>query len=129
MQSSVELRPSSWPCSERDARPTVAQVPPRTFAARSLLGLLKAYKLLLSPLFSGSCRFHPSCADYSAEAIRTHGATRGVVLTLTRLSKCHPFGRHGFDPVPARPAYDYDDAGRAQCLANRLNAGPRDQVL
>jgi putative membrane protein insertion efficiency factor len=80
----------------------VAQVPPRTFAARSLLGLLKAYKLLLSPLFTGSCRFQPSCADYSAEAIRTHGAIRGVALTLFRLSKCHPFGRHGYDPVPQK---------------------------
>lgn len=126
MQTSIELRPSSSPCSERDARPTVAQVPPRTLAARSLLGLLRVYKLLLSPLFAGSCRFQPSCADYAADAIRMHGASRGAGLTLLRLSKCHPLGRHGFDPVPARPAYD---AGRAQCLANRLDAGSRDQVL
>jgi putative membrane protein insertion efficiency factor len=81
----------------------VAQVPPRTFAARSLLGLLRAYKLLFSPLFAGSCRFHPSCADYSAEAIRTHGALRGTVLTIIRLSKCRPFGGHGYDPVPPPP--------------------------
>ena len=78
----------------------MVQVPPRTLAARSLLGLLRVYKLLLSPLFAGSCRFHPSCADYSAEAIRTHGAGKGVVLTFVRLSKCRPLGRHGFDPVP-----------------------------
>ena len=133
MQSSVELRPSSWPCSERDARPTVVQVPPPTLAARSVLGLLKAYKLLLSPLFAGSCRFHPSCADYSAEAVRTHGAVRGVALTLVRLSKCRPLGRHGFDPVPqARPArYLANRRGAGsqhartspQYLANRLDAG------
>ena len=138
MQSSVELRPSSWPCSERDARPIVAQVPPRTFAARSLIGLLKAYKLLLSPLFAGSCRFHPSCADYSAEAIRMHGAIRGTAMTLVRLSRCRPFGRHGFDPVPAAPravsgepawCRSATSAGRAQYLANRLDAGSRHQVL
>ena len=133
MQTSVELRPSSWPCSERDARPTVVQVPPRTLAARSLLGLLKVYKLLLSPLFAGSCRFHPSCADYSAEAIRTHGAITGLALTLSRLSECRPLGRHGFDPVPqARPAHDLANRRGAgsqhvwtspQYLANRLDAG------
>ena len=122
MQTSVELRPSSWPCSERDDRPTVVQAPPRTLAARSLLGLLKVYKLLFSPLFAGSCRFHPSCADYSAEAIWTHGAVRGVALTLVRLSKCRPLGRHGFDPVPA-PA-----RSAPQYLANRLDAGSREQV-
>ncbi len=113
MQTSVELRPNSWLFSERDARPTVAQVPPRTLAARSLLALLKGYKLLISPLFTGSCRFHPSCADYSAEAIRAHGAIEGTKLTLIRLSKCRPLGRHGFDPVP-------------QSLANRLDAGSRE---
>ena len=100
----------------------MAQVPPRTLAARSLLGLLKVYKLLLSPLFAGSCRFHPSCADYSADAIRTHGAIRGMALTLVRLSKCRPFGEHGFDPVPARLAYDAGSAVSGE-PAQRRSAG------
>jgi len=64
------------------------------------LGLLRAYKLLISPLFAGSCRYYPSCADYMAEAIRLHGAVKGVWLGTRRLARCHPFGRHGFDPVP-----------------------------
>jgi putative membrane protein insertion efficiency factor len=73
---------------------------PVTATAQALLGLLNAYKLLLSPLVGGYCRFVPSCSDYSAEAIRAHGASRGLRLTLHRLSKCRPNGAHGFDPVP-----------------------------
>jgi putative membrane protein insertion efficiency factor len=71
-------------------------------AAAVVLGLLRAYKILLSPLFTGSCRFQPSCADYMAEAVRRHGAARGVWLGARRLARCHPFGGHGLDPVPHR---------------------------
>ena len=69
-------------------------------AAVAALALLRVYKLLLSPLFAGSCRYYPSCADYMAEAIRMHGAMKGVWLGTRRLSRCHPLGSHGFDPVP-----------------------------
>lgn len=62
--------------------------------------LLKGYKLLISPLFTGCCRFHPSCADYMKQAVELHGAARGVWLGLRRLARCHPLGSHGFDPVP-----------------------------
>jgi uncharacterized protein len=72
-------------------------------AANVVLALLSAYKLLLSPLFTGCCRFQPSCADYMAGAVRIHGAARGVGLGLKRLARCHPFGGHGFDPVPSFP--------------------------
>jgi putative membrane protein insertion efficiency factor len=48
----------------------------------------------------GCCRFIPSCADYTSEAIATHGAIRGTWLGLARLSRCHPLGGHGLDPVP-----------------------------
>jgi putative membrane protein insertion efficiency factor len=65
-----------------------------------VLALLRAYKVLFSPLFTGSCRFQPSCADYMAEAVRRHGAARGVWLGTRRLARCHPFGGHGLDPVP-----------------------------
>jgi putative membrane protein insertion efficiency factor len=67
------------------------------------LFLLRAYKLLLSPLFAGSCRFVPSCADYARDAILRHGAATGVWLALGRLGRCHPFCKHGHDPVPERP--------------------------
>jgi putative membrane protein insertion efficiency factor len=65
-----------------------------------VLALLRAYKLLISPFFAGSCRFYPSCADYMKEAVLIHGAGRGVWLGLRRLARCHPFGGHGVDPVP-----------------------------
>jgi putative membrane protein insertion efficiency factor len=65
-----------------------------------LLRALRVYKVLLSPLFAGSCRYLPSCSDYTAEAIARHGAIVGVGLGLRRLSRCHPLGRSGYDPVP-----------------------------
>lgn len=67
---------------------------------RVVLAGLRAYKVLLSPLFTGSCRFTPSCSDYMAEAVRQHGVLRGGRLGLGRLARCHPFGSHGWDPVP-----------------------------
>jgi hypothetical protein len=69
-------------------------------AAAVVLALLRGYKLLLSPLFTGSCRFYPSCSDYMAEAVRLHGPWRGTWLGCRRLLRCHPFGGHGVDPVP-----------------------------
>ena len=72
---------------------------PGTVASVVLI-LIRAYKLLISPLFTGSCRFTPSCADYTAEAVRLHGAARGLWCGGRRLCRCHPFGGHGFDPVP-----------------------------
>ena len=76
--------------------------PDAGIAARAALIILRGYKLVLSPLFTGSCRFTPSCSTYMADAIREHGALRGVGSVLRRLLRCHPFGRHGFDPVPPR---------------------------
>jgi putative membrane protein insertion efficiency factor len=69
-----------------------------------LLGLIRTYKLLLSPLFPGACRFTPSCSTYAAEALRRHGPWRGSWLTVSRLARCQPFASAGHDPVPARPA-------------------------
>jgi uncharacterized protein len=69
---------------------------------RAAVGLLRLYKLLLSPLFAGSCRFVPSCSDYAREAILEYGAIRGTWLAARRLGRCHPLGSSGFDPVPPR---------------------------
>ncbi len=65
-----------------------------------LRGLIGAYQLLISPLLLPSCRFEPSCSHYAQEAIAEHGARRGIVLTLKRLARCHPWGGSGYDPVP-----------------------------
>ncbi|RLU03368.1 MAG: membrane protein insertion efficiency factor YidD [Ketobacter sp.] len=64
------------------------------------LFLLKIYKLALSPLLPPHCRFEPSCSTYAQEAIQRYGFARGSLLTLRRLSKCHPWGPGGYDPVP-----------------------------
>ena len=66
----------------------------------ALLFLIRAYQALLSPLFYGSCRFHPSCSHYAAEAVEAHGPVKGAWLALGRLLRCQPFCRGGFDPVP-----------------------------
>jgi putative membrane protein insertion efficiency factor len=72
-----------------------------TPAAHLALTLIRIYQLAFSPLFGGACRFVPSCSEYAREAVHTHGAARGLLLTVRRLSRCHPFGKAGLDQVPA----------------------------
>ena len=67
---------------------------------RALLLLVEAYRVSLSPLIGGHCRFWPSCSAYAEEAIRRYGARRGVTLAARRLLRCHPFHPGGVDPVP-----------------------------
>jgi hypothetical protein len=73
--------------------------PPRA-GARALLVALEAYRVTLSPLLGGHCRYLPSCSVYAEEAIRRHGARRGMWLAVGRVLRCHPFHRGGLDPVP-----------------------------
>ena len=65
-----------------------------------LLGALAAYRYAVAPLLGVNCRHLPSCSDYASEAIEKNGAWKGGWLTLARLCRCHPWGSHGFDPVP-----------------------------
>lgn len=65
-----------------------------------LIGLLKAYRAVISPLYGDVCRYYPSCSAYALEAVTTHGAVRGSVLTVRRLVRCHPWAAGGLDPVP-----------------------------
>ncbi len=62
--------------------------------------LIRFYKLFISPITPSSCRHIPTCSTYSLEAIQKHGAINGGWLGLKRISKCHPWGTSGFDPVP-----------------------------
>jgi uncharacterized protein len=75
-----------------------------SFGARLLIGLVRLYQASLSIFLGGHCRFQPTCSEYSIEALRTHGALRGSWLTVRRILRCHPFGGHGYDPVP--PVHD-----------------------
>ncbi len=65
-----------------------------------LILLVRLYQVVLSPVMGGHCRFQPTCSAYSLEALRTHGAVRGTWLTLRRITRCHPWGGCGYDPVP-----------------------------
>jgi len=65
-----------------------------------LLGLIRLYQLTLSRVLPPTCRFHPSCSQYSYEAISRYGPWRGGWLAAKRVSRCHPFNPGGFDPVP-----------------------------
>jgi putative membrane protein insertion efficiency factor len=66
-----------------------------------LIGLVKGYRLLLSPWIGSSCRFTPTCSLYSLEALQQHGAAAGTYLTVARIARCHPWCAGGHDPVPA----------------------------
>lgn len=69
----------------------------------ALIGIVRAYQLFISPLIGSRCRFHPTCSQYSLEALKSHGALKGCWLTLRRLGRCHPLHPGGHDPVPAKP--------------------------
>ena len=64
-----------------------------------LIRLIKIYKFFISPLLGNSCRFAPTCSDYSIEALKTYGFFKGGYLSLKRILSCHPFKEGGIDPV------------------------------
>ncbi|QGA49540.1 membrane protein insertion efficiency factor YidD [Pseudomonas brassicacearum] len=67
---------------------------------RLLIGLVRLYQFLISPLLGPRCRFYPSCSHYAIEAVQSHGAFRGAWLAVRRLGRCHPWHPGGYDPVP-----------------------------
>jgi len=71
-----------------------------TFFASSVRSALRIYKLTLSPLFGPRCRYVPTCSEYAAEVLISHGPWRGGVLAARRLCRCHPWGGSGYDPPP-----------------------------
>ncbi len=64
-----------------------------------LLLIIKGYQKIISPMFPPSCRFYPTCSEYSYESIKKHGAIKGSWYSIIRVSKCHPFHPGGYDPV------------------------------
>jgi len=64
-----------------------------------MLQILRAYKWAISPMFPPSCRYVPTCSEYAVEAVERYGAARGGWMALTRLLRCHPFVKGGYDPV------------------------------
>ncbi|GAA6119016.1 membrane protein insertion efficiency factor YidD [Acidovorax sp. FG27] len=78
-----------------------------------LMGLVRGYRLLLSPWLGSACRFEPTCSAYALQALERHGAAAGSYLTVRRLARCHPWCDGGLDPVP-------DEPPRAARLFSRL---------
>jgi len=64
------------------------------------IALIKIYQWIISPLIGPKCRFTPTCSHYDIEALKKHGVFKGLWLTVKRISRCHPWGGHGYDPVP-----------------------------
>ncbi|HRP33876.1 MAG TPA: membrane protein insertion efficiency factor YidD [Agriterribacter sp.] len=64
------------------------------------IGLIKCYQLIISPILGPKCRFTPTCSQYALESIKKYGILKGGWLAIKRISRCHPWGGHGYDPVP-----------------------------
>lgn len=71
-----------------------------TLPQNVLIAFIKVYRAIVSPLYGNVCRYYPSCSAYGLEALTTHGAIRGLSLTVRRLLRCHPWATGGLDPVP-----------------------------
>ena len=69
------------------------------FVTYILIKLIKIYKYLISPIIGHSCRYLPTCSEYSIEALKTFGLCKGLALSLKRILSCHPWVDGGFDPV------------------------------
>ncbi len=82
-----------------------------------LIGLLKAYRFLISPLYGQVCRYYPTCSAYALEAVQVHGSIKGSWLAVRRLGRCHPWAPGGVDKVPPRAARPPRPpaAGRDRC--------------
>ncbi len=76
-----------------------------------LIGLVRAYRMFISPWLLPSCRYRPTCSAYAIEAIERFGAWQGGWLALRRILRCHPFHPGGYDPVPEKAASPPDSCG------------------
>lgn len=67
-----------------------------------LIIVIRAYQYIISPMLGSNCRFTPTCSEYSIESFKSHGLIKGLFLTIKRIGKCHPWGDHGYDPIPTK---------------------------
>lgn len=69
-----------------------------------LIGFIKLWRVVISPLYGNVCKYYPSCSAYGLEAVQVHGAARGSWLAIDRIVRCNPWSAGGYDPVPGTPA-------------------------
>lgn len=72
----------------------------KTILSFPFIALIRVYQVLISPLLGPKCRFTPTCSAYTLIAIKKYGPLKGIWLGIKRISRCHPWGGHGHDPVP-----------------------------
>ena len=75
--------------------------------AKPFIGIVRLYRVAISPLLGMNCRYQPTCSSYAIEALQRYGVLRGGWLAIRRIARCHPWGGSGYDPVPD------DDGGRS----------------
>ena len=68
---------------------------------------VRFYQLAISPIFPSRCRYNPTCSHYMIEAIQEWGPIKGLYLGIKRIGRCHPWGRHGYDPVPKKKSDEH----------------------
>lgn len=89
--------------SEKQSMPV-----PKGLLSRGLIGFVKLYRLVLSPMLGANCRYMPTCSSYAIEAISLHGPLKGSAMSLWRIVRCNPFSQGGYDPVPGSENYKAD---------------------
>ena len=72
------------------------------FLITIIIILIRVYQFILSPILKSNCRYMPTCSEYSITSLKEHGTIKGIYLSVKRILKCHPFGGHGYDPVPRK---------------------------
>ncbi len=80
--------------------------------AKPFIGLVKLYRVAISPLLGMNCRYQPTCSSYAIEALQRYGVLRGGWLAIRRIARCHPWGGSGYDPVPDDSSEHRDDDAR-----------------
>ncbi|PZR53157.1 membrane protein insertion efficiency factor YidD [Xylanimonas oleitrophica] len=96
----------------------------REIPASVLVGIIRVYQVVVSPMTGPTCKYYPSCSHYAVQALRTHGALRGTGLALWRILRCNPWSLGGVDDVPpARPRTRGADDGASRATAAAQGAG------
>lgn len=90
-----------------------------------LVGFIRLWRAVISPIYGNVCKYYPSCSAYGLEAVQVHGAARGSWLTVSRIARCNPWSKGGYDPVPGTPAAEEWAREQAEKLTPDAPSTPR----